>query len=144
MTEDIEQKLGRRDALKIMVAGAGAITASAFLPEKWVKPVAEFGVSPVHAQASIAPAVGGTISGLVYACGFTDSPISGAIVSVVGTAFSMITGPSGLYSFPNVPPGNYSVNCVAYAGPTGTLTEGPVSVTVGGTVTQDFNFTGAC
>jgi hypothetical protein len=143
MAENNNEKIGRRDAMKIMVAGAGAITASAFLPEKWVKPVAEFGVSPVHAQASIAPAAGGTISGLVYACGFTDSPISGAIVTVLTTAFTMETGPTGLYSFSNVPPGDYLVNCVVFGG-ADSQTVGPLTVTVGGSETQDFNFTSIC
>jgi hypothetical protein len=31
----------------------GAAAASALLPEKWIKPVVEVGVLPVHAQASV-------------------------------------------------------------------------------------------
>ncbi len=48
------QKLvGRRDALKILVASAGAVLGAAALPGEWMKPVVETGVLPVHAQASV-------------------------------------------------------------------------------------------
>ncbi len=48
------QKLvGRRDALKILTASAGAVLGTAALPGEWMKPVVETGVLPVHAQASV-------------------------------------------------------------------------------------------
>jgi hypothetical protein len=144
MTEKTTEKIGRRDVLKIVVAGAGAITASAFLPDKWVKPVADFGVSPAHAQASIAPIGGGTISGLVYRCDNTANTITGADVAVVSTAFSTLSLVDGTYSIAGVPVGNYSVKCTIGPGPTDFITLGPFAVTAGGTVTVDFNFNAAC
>ena len=39
--------------LKTMLAASGAITASAFLPGKWLKPVVQSGALPVHASASV-------------------------------------------------------------------------------------------
>ena len=44
--------ISRRQALKTLLAAAGGIGASAFLPSRWVKPVVQSGVLPVHAQAS--------------------------------------------------------------------------------------------
>jgi len=46
---------GRRELLKAMIAGSGAVAASTMLPDQWVKPVVEVGVLPAHAQASQAP-----------------------------------------------------------------------------------------
>jgi hypothetical protein len=137
MAEDTVQKLGRRDALKIIVAGAGAITASAFLPEKWVKPVAEFGVSPVHAQASIAPAVGGTISGVVMTCTGGFIPAVGASVTATGPVTRTTTsGVGGNYTFSSIPAGSYVLtNSEAADTPT-------VIVTVGGLVIQDVGASG--
>lgn len=45
--------VGRRDALKILAASAGAVLGAAALPGEWMKPVVETGVLPVHAQASV-------------------------------------------------------------------------------------------
>lgn len=44
--------VSRRQALKVILAAGGSITAAAFLPEKWLKPVIKTGVLPVHAQTS--------------------------------------------------------------------------------------------
>jgi len=49
-------KLTRRQALKYILAASGGLTAAAFLPAKWLKPVVSAGVLPVHARASVAPA----------------------------------------------------------------------------------------
>ena len=46
------QKISRRNLLKAIIAAGGGLTAAAFLPEKWVKPVVSAGVIPVHAAAS--------------------------------------------------------------------------------------------
>jgi len=46
------KQMGRRDALKILTASAGAVLGAAALPGEWMKPVVETGVLPVHAQAS--------------------------------------------------------------------------------------------
>lgn len=45
--------LTRRQALKTIVAATGAVAASSFVPEKWVKPLVKTGVVPAHAQASV-------------------------------------------------------------------------------------------
>ncbi len=44
--------LSRREMLKTLAAGSGALAAAAFLPERWVKPVVQTGVLPAHAQSS--------------------------------------------------------------------------------------------
>jgi len=46
------KKLNRREVLKTLAAGSGALAAAAFLPSKWSKPVIQAGVLPAHAQAS--------------------------------------------------------------------------------------------
>ncbi|MCZ2127942.1 MAG: twin-arginine translocation signal domain-containing protein [Anaerolineales bacterium] len=45
------EKVSRRDAIKILTAAAGAV-ALANIPDKWIKPDADFGVLPAHAQTS--------------------------------------------------------------------------------------------
>jgi hypothetical protein len=49
----------RRNALKLLAATSGALLGSAMLPAKWLKPVVETGVLPVHAQASVALSIAG-------------------------------------------------------------------------------------
>jgi hypothetical protein len=50
----MQQKLiSRRQLLKILLAAGGGLTAAAFLPAQWLKPVVKAGVLPVHAQSSI-------------------------------------------------------------------------------------------
>ncbi len=48
-----QQKLSRREVLKTIIAGSGALAATAFLPSRWIKPVVEAGVLPAHAQSSV-------------------------------------------------------------------------------------------
>ena len=47
--------ISRRNVFKLVLAATGSITASAFLPEKWIKPIVRAGVMPVHAQTSVTP-----------------------------------------------------------------------------------------
>jgi hypothetical protein len=52
----MEQKpITRRALLKSILTGSAAVGASAFLPEKWVRPAVESVVLPVHAQVSAIP-----------------------------------------------------------------------------------------
>ncbi len=51
MTNSPSRKLSRRDALKLLGAGAGA-SILANLPTKWTKPELVAGVLPAHAQTS--------------------------------------------------------------------------------------------
>lgn len=53
MEPSAENKVGRRRFLKVITAGSAAIVASAFLPEKWMKPIVHSGVLPVHAATSV-------------------------------------------------------------------------------------------
>ncbi len=48
----MDNKISRRELLKVLIAGSGGIAAAGFLPEKWLKPVVKSGVLPVHAQSS--------------------------------------------------------------------------------------------
>jgi hypothetical protein len=48
----IKKNLSRRQFLKTVVVTEIGLTAAAFLPAKWVKPVISTGVLPVHAQTS--------------------------------------------------------------------------------------------
>lgn len=47
--------MDRRTFLKIAAAGSSALGVTAFVPEKWVKPLVRTGVLPAHAQASNQP-----------------------------------------------------------------------------------------
>lgn len=46
------KEISRRQFVKIMTAVSGGLLGAAFLPEKWLKPVIQSGVLPVHARAS--------------------------------------------------------------------------------------------
>ena len=78
MTDQVNKKLSRRDAMKILAASAGAI-ALANLPSQWSKPGLEVGVLPVHAQTSVTPelhtlpADGVQIEGFCYPTDITNS-----------------------------------------------------------------------
>jgi hypothetical protein len=100
-----KQDITRRDLLKVLAAAGGGITAAAFLPEKWVKPVVNSGVLPVHAQASGAT---GTITGTVYQCG------GGTVANQDVTITVLLTDPLktgnaianvGVYTITGVPAG---------------------------------------
>ncbi|MDR0786814.1 MAG: TonB-dependent receptor [Gemmatimonadota bacterium] len=81
----------------------------------------------------------GTITGLVRAAD-TSAPLIAAIVQVNSAqgdrVTSVITGPGGRYSIPNLPAGRYSVT-VLTTGYATTRRDG-VTVTAGGGVTADF------
>ena len=71
--ERTDHSLNRREILKVLAAAGGGLTAAAFLPGKWLKPVIESGVLPAHAQASCIL----EISGLEITCdglGFEPNP----------------------------------------------------------------------
>ena len=144
MTDKSTKKLGRRDLLKVMTAGAGGLVASAFLPKKWTKPVVDFGVSPVHAAASTLPQLPvGSISGTIFACGQPDAFTSGAVVTVVGLGLTGTSDLNGLYTINNVPTGVQSLSCVNGAFPAA-VTPQSVNVLQNTTVTLNFNFNNAC
>ena len=50
--EESNIPVSRREILKALAAGGGALAAAAFLPGRWAKPVVESGVLPAHAQSS--------------------------------------------------------------------------------------------
>ena len=45
--------VSRREMIKILAAAAGGLSAAAFLPARWLKPVVSAGVIPTHARASV-------------------------------------------------------------------------------------------
>lgn len=69
----LETSLNRRELLKALAAGSGAMAACTILPAQWVKPVIEVGVLPAHAQASPAP----TQEPTEYTIACTADPTSG-------------------------------------------------------------------
>jgi len=86
-------KTGRRNLLKALVLGGGALTVSS-LPKKWAKPVIDFAVVPAHAQAT----------GLVYASNVELNwgwcvVISGAIADVTGVDGGYEVSPGGTPKF---------------------------------------------
>lgn len=155
MTAKNTKKLGRRDLLKVISAGAGGIVVSAFLPNKWTKPVVNFGVSPVHAQASAIPTATaaptqiplGTITGTIWDGVEGDAtPIAGVVVTVDGTSLvSNTTGSDGVYTIMNVPLGPQAISCPPpqglYAYIPYPSTGVPVTVDALVPVVQNFYFT---
>jgi hypothetical protein len=52
-----ESSLSRRELLKTLTAGGGALVASALLPDEWTSPVVQSGVLPAHAQSTFCPTI---------------------------------------------------------------------------------------
>ena len=69
-----KEQITRREVLKTIAAGGGALAAAAFMPDKWTKPVVEAGVLPAHAQASLLCATISLVEGLVTCGGETSCP----------------------------------------------------------------------
>jgi len=49
----LNKAISRRQFFKILLAAGGGLTAAAFVPNQWVKPLVQTGVLPVHARASV-------------------------------------------------------------------------------------------
>ena len=75
----------------------------------------------------------GTVSGTVT--GEIGQPLAGAQVALVGTGLGTLTNPNGKYTIVNVPAAQYRVRAQMIGH---RPVENPVTVTGGGTVTQDF------
>jgi hypothetical protein len=86
-----DSTISRRELLKILSAGGGALAASAFLPAKWVKPLIKVGVLPAHAQASMytITATGATNDGMDVTLTVTISPAIPGIPMQAAVALSM-------------------------------------------------------
>jgi len=48
----LQRPISRREMLKILLAAGGGLSAAAFLPAQWLKPMVSTGVLPAHARAS--------------------------------------------------------------------------------------------
>lgn len=106
------QELSRREVLKALAAGSGALAAAAFLPGRWAKPLVQTGVLPAHAQSSrcaISLAIdgigqcdcqGGNRASLTYTP--TDSPPTGVQATYDGQPAptnSLIASSPGFFAF---------------------------------------------
>jgi hypothetical protein len=83
-----QQKLSRRDLLKLLTAAAGAAALST-VPNKWETPVVEIGALPAHAQASRQGTVTGTLREVVTDTSATNS------AATDGRTFTVSVQPSG-------------------------------------------------
>jgi hypothetical protein len=105
----LEKEISRRTLLKVIAAGCGVVVASS-LPRKWVKPVIDAGLLPVHAQTTS----GGTIIGRVMGCagGLPDPvPVEGATVSVdTPTPMTATSDGLGMFIISGVPEGTYTLS----------------------------------
>ena len=128
-----KKTITRRTLLKSILAGGTVVGASAFLPEKWVKPLVESGVLPVHAQVSVTNgSISGTIQnvtassmdgGITYASFGNQRPrnpqahpVDGQTINLyigetaAGEPFkTTLTDATGYYEFLDLAPGTYTV-----------------------------------
>ena len=114
-----KQSMTRRELLKAALAAGTGLTAAAFLPEKWLKPMVQSGVLPVHAQTS---GGNGRIVGRAY-FGQGKTGINNRYIEifhgdlkppVAGNGFEGMNTQSynsqdGWYGFENLKPGTYTV-----------------------------------
>ena len=156
-----KQSITRRDLLKTALAAGGGLTAVAFLPEKWVKPVVQSGVLPVHAAASGTGSIHGIITfgfnsnrSLAYGGGSTGGSkniselgyptyYGATITATAGSArFSGGVDEGGTFTINGVLPGTYTLGWEF----TGNTCEFhfPASVTVYAGQTTEVEFTGSC
>jgi hypothetical protein len=112
--------LTRRQALKAALAAAGGLTAAAFLPARWTRPLVKTGVLPVHAQSSTSL--------------FLSSPAPSYQLPNIGTLDVYISrSPSGYTTLarePKKPPCNYDPSLVGIVvtlavSPAGAVTGAP-------------------
>ena len=120
-----KQTITRRELLKVLAATGTGITAAAFLPAKWVKPIVNSGVLPVHAQASgtgsISGHVGSSATINVYAAGTAPAtmkigykvakPKPGKLCWGGVILYTATTDADNNYNIPNVTPGMYDITC---------------------------------
>ena len=114
-----EKNITRREALKAILAVAGGVGASAFIPPKWLKPVVQSGMMPAHAVVSgiiTVPQEGGITAHVYQHDGVTS--ISGANVTATQTVGGITirtktTGPDGegVAIFSGLPYGRYAFTC---------------------------------
>ena len=78
------QNISRRQALKAILAAAGGLSAAAFIPSRWLKPLVSVGVLPAHAATS-AHKIAGQSSSPGSIIVYVYNPVG--VVSVLGTGF---------------------------------------------------------
>jgi hypothetical protein len=127
-----QKPVSRRALLKTIFVGGAAVSSSAFLPKKWVKPVVESGVLPVHAQVSATGSINGTVrntivsnmdGGIAYTSAGRKPQRKAQAQSVAGQTINLymggtaagtpyrtvMTDATGFYEFLDLPPGLYTV-----------------------------------
>ncbi len=78
--------VGRRELLKVLVSGSGAVALSPLLPEAWTRPVIETGFLPVHAQTSGLTIMGLQVEGPIFNNQAFDP------VNIFGRSTASVTG----------------------------------------------------
>lgn len=113
------KKLNRREVIKTLAAGGGALAAAAFLPSKWSKPVIQAGVLPAHAQASCnitlefirvgqcSNCVGGNVAYIHYTPSSSPPTSVSTYYGGLGVPNSMVLGTAGYFylyfALPGIP-----------------------------------------
>ena len=82
--EHQQQTVSRRKLLKVLSATGGTVAATLLLPSKWIKPVVEVGVLPVHAQATLVAPATPTPLPPVYSATCDSTPGGGDITNYHG------------------------------------------------------------
>ena len=72
--ERSERTVGRRQLLKVLIAAGGAVTTSAVLSSKWIRPIVEVGVLPPHAQVTYTPTPTPTFRNICYTATVSSTP----------------------------------------------------------------------
>jgi hypothetical protein len=106
--------VGRRELLKALAAGGGAI-AVGILPDRWIEPVVEAGALPAHAQVSAvqpltasADPLSGTLCWVTNITATISPPVAGVMIHVTVSGTGAVAPPdaatnsSGVASFDDV------------------------------------------
>ncbi len=93
----------RRNLLKSIAAGSGAIAAGKNLPDSWARPVVDAVLLPAHAQTSCTTAFAGTYTGNATAtvnfCDGTNGARTPPVTVIIGANCSVSVSYTGIRPF---------------------------------------------
>ena len=129
---------GRRELLKALAAGGGAIATSILLPGQWVKPVIEAGLLPAHAQASSMPPIVYSISCTAEPEDNNENFINNITATVSATNNASVNNIEVQYIAETIPAGGTTSPVTGFTDSSGVVNLGNFEYCPSGLSTEDY------